>query len=387
MLVFPPMVATNLFRFAHRSSVARRLTLAACVFSAACASEPAAPSAQQAMPDGDAQARWFGHVEALANDSMRGRETGSPEHLKAAEYVADHFKQAGLEPAGTAGYLQPVAFRSRRIDEAQSSLALVTKGKAVPVTLGDEATFGMRIDPAPSVEAPLVFAGHGLQIPELKHDDFAGLDVKGKVVVLLSGSPASVPRRAQRALPVGGGALEHAEATRRHRHDLAGQPEEHGRAVGALGAQPPQSRDGPRRPVARRHGRAAGLHRLQPRACRAAVRGLRPHLRGDPEDRRRGQGAPALPASHLGSRQGGRGEPGCRVAQRRGCRPRQRPEARGRVRRAHRAPGSRWRGRADQRGQHLQRRHGQRVRHRDADRIRRRSSPGRSRSARWCSSR
>jgi len=187
------MVATNLFRFAHRSSVARGLTLAACVFFAACASEPAAPSAQQAMPDGDAQARWFGHVEALANDSMRGRETGSPEHLKAAQYVADHFKQAGLEPAGTAGYLQPVAFRSRRINEAQSSLALVTKGKAAPVTLGDEATFGMRIDPAPSVEAPLVFAGHGLQIPELNHDDFAGLDVKGKVVVLLSGSPASVP--------------------------------------------------------------------------------------------------------------------------------------------------------------------------------------------------
>jgi Zn-dependent M28 family amino/carboxypeptidase len=77
--------------------------------------------------------------------------------------------------------------------EAQSSLALVVKGKAMPVTLGEEATFGMRIDPAPSVEAPLVFAGHGLQIPEVGHDDFAGLDVKGRVVVYLAGSPSSVP--------------------------------------------------------------------------------------------------------------------------------------------------------------------------------------------------
>ena len=184
------MPAINPFRPARPAAVFLMLT---CALTTGCASEPSAPSGRQTETAADAEARWFAHVEALANDGMRGRETGSPEHLKAAEYVADHFRQAGLEPAGTAGYLQPVAFRSRRINEAQSSLALVTRGKAAPVTLGDEATFGMRIDPAPSVEAPLVFAGHGLQIPEVKHDDFAGLDVKGKVVVLLSGSPSSVP--------------------------------------------------------------------------------------------------------------------------------------------------------------------------------------------------
>ena len=159
-------------------------------------SQPAPPVSEppgHAAATGDAAARWFSHVEALANDDMRGRETGSPEHRKAAEYVAEHFKKAGLEPAGTDGYLQPVAFRSRQINEAQSSLALVRAGKAEPVALGDEATFGMRIDPAPAVDAPLAFAGHGLQIPELKHDDFAGLDVKGKVVVYLSGSPKDVP--------------------------------------------------------------------------------------------------------------------------------------------------------------------------------------------------
>src|SRR5215207_6413982 len=143
------MAATYLFRPAPAAA----LLMITCSLDMGCASEPSAPSAQQTAPGGDAEAHWFAHVEALANDGMRGRETGSAEHLKAAQYVADHFKQAGLEPAGTAAYLQPVAFRSRRINEAQSSLALVKKGKAVPVTLGDDATFGMRIDPAPSVDA------------------------------------------------------------------------------------------------------------------------------------------------------------------------------------------------------------------------------------------
>ena len=58
--------------------------------------------------------RWWSHVEFLANDGMKGRDTGSPEHRKAAEYIADHFKRAGLKPGGTNGYFQPIRFRSRR---------------------------------------------------------------------------------------------------------------------------------------------------------------------------------------------------------------------------------------------------------------------------------
>ena len=142
----------------------------------------------------EAAEKWWAHVTFLASDSMNGRDTGSAEHRKAAEYVADEFKRAGLVPAGPSGYLQPVKFRSRRIVEEKSSLALVRAGGVVePIVLGDEATFSMRIEPAPRVEAPLVFAGYGLQVPEAKHDDLAGLDVKGKIVVLLTGGPSHIP--------------------------------------------------------------------------------------------------------------------------------------------------------------------------------------------------
>jgi len=174
------------------------LALAAMVLAARCAPPPttaAAPSspAGTTAPVAEEAADWWRHVAFLADDDMRGRETGSPEHRKAANYVADAFERAGLQPAGSDEYLQPVTFRSRRIDESRSSLALVRKGKVTPVVLGDEASFGMRIDAAPAVDAALVFAGYGLRIPEASHDDFDGLDVKGKVVVYLAGAPKHVP--------------------------------------------------------------------------------------------------------------------------------------------------------------------------------------------------
>jgi Zn-dependent M28 family amino/carboxypeptidase len=137
--------------------------------------------------------RWWAHVVYLADDSMRGRQTGSPEHRRAAEYVAEQFKKSGLKPGAGAGYLQPVQFVSRRVIEEKSRLALVRDGVEQPITFGEQAMLNMRVDHAPSVEAPLVFAGHGLVIPEAKHDDLAGLDVKGKVVVLLTGFPSSIP--------------------------------------------------------------------------------------------------------------------------------------------------------------------------------------------------
>src|SRR5439155_9597924 len=93
--------------------------------------------------------RWWSHVKALADDSMEGRNTGSAGHKRAAEYVAAQFEKAGLEPAGTDGFIQPIKFHTRRIVESGSSLALVRDGRTEPLALGADATISVRIDPAP----------------------------------------------------------------------------------------------------------------------------------------------------------------------------------------------------------------------------------------------
>ncbi len=144
---------------------------------------------------------WWGHVTALADDSMRGRLTGSPEHRKAAEYVAAAFERAGLQPGGENGWFQPVPFQVRRIDVSRTSAALVRGGKAQRLTLGSDAIVNLRGSGEGAVDAPLVFVGYGLHAPEHGLDDFAGLILKGKMIVLLSG-----------AAPKGVGAAELAAA-------------------------------------------------------------------------------------------------------------------------------------------------------------------------------
>jgi hypothetical protein len=137
--------------------------------------------------------RWWQHVKVLADDKMEGRETGSPGMKRAADYVVSQLKQSGVQPAGADGYYQPVKLVKKTLDESKSSLTLVRDGKENPVKLGDEAIFSTRVDLAPSVDAPLVFVGYGLTVPEKNYNDFADVDVKGKVVVYMSGAPAEIP--------------------------------------------------------------------------------------------------------------------------------------------------------------------------------------------------
>ena len=123
----------------------------------------------------------------------RGARPGAKGTGKPAAYVAEEFARAGLKPAGSDGFLQPVDLRSREIDEGQCSLSLVRPMGTEPLTLGEDAIISLRVDPAPALNAELVFVGYGLAIPEADHDDFAGLDVRGKVVVLSRGAPPSIP--------------------------------------------------------------------------------------------------------------------------------------------------------------------------------------------------
>jgi Zn-dependent M28 family amino/carboxypeptidase len=137
---------------------------------------------------------WWAHVQFLADDRLEGRETGSEGLRKAESYVVDQFTKAKLQPAGVDRFYQPVKFVSREIVERDSSAALLRDGKSESLTLGEDAFFSTRADLSrDEITAPLVFVGYALQIPEKNYDDLEGLDLHGKIVVYLAGSPAEIP--------------------------------------------------------------------------------------------------------------------------------------------------------------------------------------------------
>lgn len=132
------------------------------------------------------QSAMKAHVLFLASDAMRGREAGSPEYDIAANYVAAQFYAAGLRPAGDAGsYLQKVPLVGYKpADKGQLSIG------GTPLVFGEDYLPGpnpMRADT--QVDAPVVFVGYGLVAPSIKRDDYAGVDVRGKIVALVSGAP------------------------------------------------------------------------------------------------------------------------------------------------------------------------------------------------------
>src|SRR5579859_6801952 len=136
---------------------------------------------------------WWARVKILAADNMEGRNTGSDGFRRAAAYVAGEFDHLGLKPAGTENYYQPIRFRVRQIVEEQSRLELVRDGQPAPLSLSDDANFALPPDMARKIDASAVFVGHGLVIPELNINDLAGLDLKGKIAVVLAGGPKEIP--------------------------------------------------------------------------------------------------------------------------------------------------------------------------------------------------
>jgi Zn-dependent M28 family amino/carboxypeptidase len=136
---------------------------------------------------------WWDTVKVISDDKFEGRDTGSTGERQAQAYIVERLKALGVEPAGSNGFYQTVKLRTLNIVEAESELALVRDGQVRPLTLGEQAFFSTRIAPAPKVDAPLVFVGYGLNIPEKNYNDFAGLDLNNKVAVILTGSPADIP--------------------------------------------------------------------------------------------------------------------------------------------------------------------------------------------------
>lgn len=140
------------------------------------------------------------HIGFLADDLLEGRETGTRGYQLAANYVAAQFETLGLEPAGSEGsYFQPVPLRTFEAVGPECSFIVVRDGRESALTFGKD--FAMAGDPLraeTSVAAPVVFVGYGVSAPEAGYDDYAGVDVRGKIVVLMRGAPASLPHN-QRA--------------------------------------------------------------------------------------------------------------------------------------------------------------------------------------------
>jgi len=157
-------------------------------FAAACPGQQTAPASHF---DGNS---WWAHVKFLADDSLEGRNTGSEGLRKAQVYAVEQLQKAGLEPAGANGFYQPVRFTQFQVDESKSSLALVANGQTKPLSFADDAYIQSRATrTSVKLTAPLVFVGYGLKIPEKNLDELARLDLKGKTVVHLAGSPADIP--------------------------------------------------------------------------------------------------------------------------------------------------------------------------------------------------
>jgi len=132
------------------------------------------------------------HAAFLADDLLRGRETGSEGHEIAARYAATRFEQYGLAPGAGESYLQRFPLGESRVEAA--TLAIRTDpGTVALAPLDDFVMTGSVVSPRTDLEAPVVFAGYGIDAPQLGHRDYQALDVAGRIVVVLSGAPESFP--------------------------------------------------------------------------------------------------------------------------------------------------------------------------------------------------
>ena len=141
---------------------------------------------------------WWSHIRALASDEFQGRLTGSSGYQQAASYVADRFREYGLIPAGDNGYFQSVGYVVQTVLPERSSVSLVGARGSEHLSVGDDLVLSANTEQRASADAPLIFAGYGIHLPEAGYDDYQDLPVKGAIVVVLIGGPEAVDG-AQRA--------------------------------------------------------------------------------------------------------------------------------------------------------------------------------------------
>ncbi|MGE0446518.1 MAG: M28 family peptidase [Vicinamibacterales bacterium] len=141
------------------------------------------------------------HIKFLASDDMKGRASGSPELERAAEYIAEQFKSAGLRPGVDGDWYQPFQIEVGLQVGEGNALSIRGGTRSAQLVLGEDyyplgVAAGTSLDqPSTLLEnVPLVFAGYGLSMPGLNYDDYEGVDVGGKAVIILSHEPQEMDR-------------------------------------------------------------------------------------------------------------------------------------------------------------------------------------------------
>jgi hypothetical protein len=131
--------------------------------------------------------KYLEEVQYLASPALKGRATGSPELEKAAGYIAAQFKTIGLKPLGGNDYRQefPVALGSHL--GTNNSIAWTLHGSSAPASTTDSRPFSF--SSSGTFSAPVVFAGYGVTDKERSYDDYSGIDVTGKIVLILRHEP------------------------------------------------------------------------------------------------------------------------------------------------------------------------------------------------------
>lgn len=182
-----PLAAS--FRLIHRFGMYRRCRLLA--FFAVSLGSSLLPAADETA----AARRVRAHATFLADDAMEGRAAGTRGYQLAANYVAAQFARLGLEPgAGPDSFRQPVRLVEIVTDREAARFVVRQNGTEDALKPVDEMSTAPAADlPEATITAPAVYVGYGVHAPHLGHDDLAGVDLRGKIAVVLTLAPLSFP--------------------------------------------------------------------------------------------------------------------------------------------------------------------------------------------------
>ncbi|WP_026308984.1 M28 family peptidase [Spirosoma spitsbergense] len=162
---------------------------------------PTIPAEAQKVAKAVQPAAVEAHMRYLADDKLEGRKPGTRGYELAAQYIEKQFRTLGFKPMGQGGtYRQKVPLRRALVQDAGSSMILTRQssdgvvGAPEHMIYGKNYIFSPQFSQATSqMSAPVVFVGFGVSAPELEYDDYANIDVQGKIVACFNGAPTSFP--------------------------------------------------------------------------------------------------------------------------------------------------------------------------------------------------